>query len=268
MNPVVVKVGGSAVGAPPSLWSGLASLSKRAGGLVLVHGGGASVDAQLRRLGESPTKREGIRVTPPEHIWPVVQVLAGEVNTLVVGRLLRNGARGVGLMLSDGGLCECKRATKYGFDPGRVGEVEWVDTSVLRCLLGGGFTPVVSSVGVDSEGEPLNINADDAALAVARAVHADELILLTDVPGVLDENRSIIPTLDRGSGETLIRSGVIGGGMIPKVRAALESADNLGRSVRIAGVATYGAKDIGGSEGTRVLPSIGAVVATGGGGAS
>ncbi len=240
-SPVIVKVGGTLLDEPErhrATLDGIVALHndarRRGAGVVLVHGGGVLVDRHLARLGITTERIDGIRVTPPDVVEEIVGVLAGRVNTRLVGLLAGSGARTVGLSLGDGGLCQCRRATHYRFDPGAVGEVTGGDPSIIHTLLSGGFLPIVSSIGLDADGAFLNINADDAAAAIARVTFARELVLLTDVPGVLDRSGAVIPSLDRGGIDALIADGTIGGGMIAKVRGALDAADRANVPVTIA----------------------------------
>jgi acetylglutamate kinase len=241
---LVVKVGGALLDDPEAASihratiEGLRALERDArahgGGLVVVHGGGVTVDRHLARLGITTERIDGIRVTPPEVVEEITGVLAGRVNTRLVGMLAAAGARPVGLSLGDGGLCEARKATRYPFDPGAVGEIVGGDPSLVTTLVDGGFLPVVSSIGLDATGRMLNINADDAAAAIARIVSAHELVLLTDVPGVLDRSGSVLAELDRERIEALVADGTITGGMIAKVRGALDAAESAGVPVVIA----------------------------------
>ncbi len=253
-GPLVVKIGGEAVdGAGAELWRALTALHRaHAGGVVLVHGGGAAVDAHLRRLGIEPTKRDGIRLTPEEQIEPVTQVLAGSTNKTIAARLNGAGAKAVGITLGDGRLAVCRRTERYGADAGRVGEVAGSDPMVLTCLLIAGYLPVVASIGYDGEGGLLNVNADDAAIAIARAVNAAELLLLSNVPGVLGPDGRAIPELDAAGAERLIAEGTISGGMIPKVRGALEAAAASDAPVRIGAWKDLGLRATGSAFGTVV----------------
>lgn len=237
-GPVVVKLGGAAVDDParaPWLWPALANLhASSPGGAVLVHGGAVAVDRMLSALGMTTERRDGIRLTPDDQIGPITAVLAGTLNKSLVGSLIRAGANGVGLCLGDGGVCTVRRTERYSFDAGRVGEIVGGDVHLVRHLLKGGFLPILCSIGLDAEGQALNVNADEAAAGLARLLEASSMLLLTDVPGVLDRDGSVIDQLDRGGIETLIREGTISGGMIPKVRGALEAAETAGVPVIIA----------------------------------
>jgi acetylglutamate kinase len=245
--PVIVKVGGTLLDEPEkhqATLDGIAALhadaQRRGAGVVLVHGGGVLVDRHLARLGVTTQRIDGIRVTPPDVVEEIVGVLAGRVNTRLVGLLASAGVSGghaprtVGLSLGDGGLCSSRKATHYSFDPGAVGEIVGGDPALIHTLLAGGFLPIVSSIGLDANGGFLNINADDAAAAIARITKARELVLLTDVPGVLDRSGAVIPSLDRERIDALIADGTIGGGMIAKVRGALDAADRARVPVTIA----------------------------------
>jgi acetylglutamate kinase len=260
-GPIVVKLGGAALDDPAvgtPVLSALADLHRSAPqGIVLVHGGGSAVDRQLARLGLTTEKRHGIRITPPDHLEQVVAMLAGSVNTNLVGGLASHGALAVGLCLGSGGLTTATKVAGEGFDPGRVGTIQGGDPTVLRLLLNAGYLPVLSSIALDREGVPLNVNADDAAVAIAGLVHASALLLLTDVPGVLDAQKRLIPQLDSAAIESLITSGIVTGGMIPKIRAAAQAAD----ATRIPAViaswnrpAELAALARGGAVGTRIVP--------------
>jgi acetylglutamate kinase len=235
---MLIKLGGAAVDeavAHPALFTALAGLHRDlAGGLVLVHGGGAAVDRRLDRLGLASEKRQGIRITPPDQIDEVVATLAGLVNKRLVGLLRRAGVRAVGLCLGDGGTARCTTARQYDFDPGRVGEVAGIDAQLLDTLLDAGFLPVVCSIGLDDDGAALNINADDAAAALAAHLRTAGLVLLTDEPGVRGGDGVVLDELNEEQVERLIGSGGIFGGMIPKVRSALHVAAAAGAPVTIA----------------------------------
>ncbi|MDZ4754931.1 MAG: acetylglutamate kinase [Phycisphaerae bacterium] len=245
MHPLVIKIGGALLDEPATAVNGhLATIAgivdlhreaqARGSGVVLVHGGGVAVDRHLARLGVTTERIDGIRVTPPDVVEEIVGVLAGRVNTRLLGLLIAAGAKPVGLSLGDGCLCACRKSTRYAFDPGAVGEITGGDPSVIHTLIDGGFLPVVSSIGLDAEGQCLNVNADDAAAAIARIVSAQELVLLTDVAGVLDKHGRVIPYLNRDAIEGLIADSTIRGGMIAKVRGALEAAEQAGVPVTIA----------------------------------
>jgi acetylglutamate kinase len=263
-GPIVIKIGGRALDEAESrgpLWDALARVAQDApGGLVLVHGGGGAVDAHLARLGLVSERRAGLRVTPEDQIGEVVAVLRGAVNTRLVGLLAARGVRAVGLGLSDGGACRCVKHEPGGVDLGRVGVVcseGLPDGEIWWTCLGEGCTPVICSIGLDSDGRALNVNADDAALAVARILEARALVLLTDVPGILDGERRLIEETDAEGIERLIGEGVISGGMIPKARAAAAGAEASGVPAIITSwdaPERLGALAEGERAGTRVRP--------------
>jgi len=260
LHPLVVKIGGALLEQADQhmdAFAGLIALhhahrAQGGGGIVLVHGGGTQVDRQLKLVGIETPRIEGIRVTTREAIDQVVGVLAGSAHVRLLGILQAQGARAVGLTLSDGGLCECRHTTKFAFDAGEVGEITGGDGTVVQTLLAAGFMPVVNSIGLSARGEPLNVNADEAACAIAGALKAKRLLFLTDVPGVLDKNKQLIKELDAARIDELIANGTISGGMIPKVRNALDAANQAGCPATIASWRDPAAIATG-STGTRVL---------------
>lgn len=237
-GPMVVKVGGAALEAPETrldLWRALARAHGASpGGVALVHGGGSSIDAHLARLGMETRRRDGIRLTPPEQMLEIAGVLAGRLNKVLVGALLAAGAPATGLAIGDGFLLRCRRTEKYGADAGQVGEVSGGEGGPARALLRAGYLPVISSIGIDDAGALLNVNADEAAAGVAQALGASMLVLLTDVPGVLGAGGQVASALDGPAIERMIASGEVSGGMIPKVRGALEAAHLSGTPAIIA----------------------------------
>jgi acetylglutamate kinase len=237
-NPFVVKLGGALLDRPESAQPFFAALARlhreRSEGVVVVHGGGAAVDRHLTALGYASERREGIRLTPPEQIDAIAGVLAGSMNKRLVGLLRSLGLPAVGLCLGEAGVVECRKTTAFAFDPGRVGEVCGGRPRLVEVLLAEGFLPVLSSIGLDDEGGLLNVNADDAAAGLARVLEARELVLLTDVPGVLGPDGSLLPRLDAARIAEGIEEGWIAGGMIAKVRGALAAAQAARVPVRIA----------------------------------
>lgn len=227
-GPIVIKVGGTTLedaAGSPMLWRAVADLhASHAGGVVLVHGGGKAVDGLLERLGMAVERREGIRLTPPEQVGVITGVLAGTINKTVVGRLCACGAGAVGVCLGDGGDIRAVKATGYGFDPGRVGEIVVGPGSgtprLIPTLLERRFLPVVSSIAIDDAGELLNINADDAAAGLAGLLGASALLLMTDVAGIKGPDGALVRETTPPDIERMVRAGVITSGMIPKARAA------------------------------------------------
>lgn len=261
-GPVIIKVGGALLDDAKSLAAVLDAAARmhsaRPGSVVIVHGGGCAVDRHLAQLSMATQKRDGIRITPVDQMVQIGAVLGGIVNQRIVGALLAKGSRAVGISLADGFLTSAAKATHYSFDPGQVGTVHGGDPGLIDSLTGSGYLPVISSVAMDAHGELLNINADDAAAAIARIVGASALLLLTDVPGVLDGEGLVIPDIDPARAEELIASGTLSGGMIPKIRSALATAAATGVPVVIAGwrdAAALAKLSSGQRVGTAVLPA-------------
>ncbi|MFT8421807.1 MULTISPECIES: acetylglutamate kinase [Gluconacetobacter] len=200
---------------------------------VVVHGGGPQISAMLNRLQIPSTFVDGLRVTDAAMVDVIEMVLAGKVNKQVAGLINQAGALAVGISGKDGGLITARRLRRtvrdadsqieQVLDLGFVGEPVRIDPRVLYALSGSGLIPVVAPVGIGEKGETYNINADTAAGAIAGAVHATRLLMLTDVPGVLDENGDLIPELTAEEARRGIASGMISGGMIPKVETCLEA---------------------------------------------
>ena len=235
----VVKLGGALLDDSAALSATIDSIcalhTARPGSVIVVHGGGSSVDRHLAKLGMPTEKRDGIRLTPPDQMIEISAVLSGRVNATIVAELLARGSSAVGLSLADGFLTSSITTTRYSFNPGRVGEVVGGDAKLVHTLLNAGFLPIISSVAVDAGGDLLNVNADDAAAAIARIVGATRLIFLTDVSGVLDQDGALISQITAPEVATLIEQGVIYGGMIPKINNALATATETGVCVVIAG---------------------------------
>jgi acetylglutamate kinase len=192
--------------------------------VVVVHGGGPQIDAMLVRLGIQPKKVAGMRVTDEATMEVVEMVLAGKINQEICGLVNAHGGRAVGLSGHDAGFMQCEllRGDK-GEDLGLVGEPKSVDPRVLQSLQHDGFVPVIAPIGVDKRGRSLNVNADLVAGAVAGALKAEKLVLLTDVVGVLDKDGKHLQRLNSSEAEAAIADGTIGGGMIPKVRTCLDA---------------------------------------------
>jgi acetylglutamate kinase len=250
----VVKIGGRAQGDSrlgPALAAAARGTASSVSALCIVHGGGDEVSALQRRLGLEPQFSGGRRVTSEADLEIVRMVLSGTINKRLVAMLLSHGVRAAGISGEDGMLFRAHAA-----DPatmGRVGGKVTVDPAIVLQLIAGGFVPVVSPLARDADdtgtaGAGLNVNGDDAAAALAGALAADELVLVADVAGVLD-NGAVIPTLDLDGAETLIANGVAAGGMAAKLQAAAAALRaGVGR-VRIAGLDGIGNSDAG----TRVV---------------
>jgi acetylglutamate kinase len=195
---------------------------------VIVHGGGPQIGALMKRLGKEPKFVGGMRVTDAETVEIVEMVLVGKINKEIVGLIDASGGRAVGLSGKDGHLIQASKrlhrtADGQTVDIGLVGEVEAVDPSVIRLLEHNGLIPVIAPVGVGAGGETYNINADLVAGDLAAALQAEKLIHLTDVQGILDEDKRLVSTLTRAEAARLIKANVIDGGMLPKVESSLRA---------------------------------------------
>lgn len=240
-GPLIIKIGGAGVDDPfgPAsmpLWHALKQAHQvLQGRLILIHGGGRAVDQHLEKLNIKTERREGIRITPPEVMPEITAVLAGRVNKALIGAIQSTGLPAVGLSLGDGlGTIASAKSTSYGFDPGQVGAITGGDGRLLHTLISAGYLPVLCSIGLDSRGQTLNINADDAAAGIARITCARGVVLLTDVPGILNKERALIPSIDAAGISSLITDNTISGGMIPKAKAALAAAELAGTPATIA----------------------------------
>ncbi|GAB4229050.1 MAG: acetylglutamate kinase [Deltaproteobacteria bacterium] len=206
---------------------------------VVVHGGGPQIDRMLEKLSIPTERAEGLRVTSSAAMEVVEMVLGGTVNKRIVALIHRFGGKAVGLTGKDGGLIRAvkrsarSRSTGEPVDLGLVGDVVEVCPEVLRSLEADGFVPVIAPIGAGGRGEAYNINGDTAASAVAAAVSAEKLILLTDVPGVLDAAGKRISTMTAEEADSATRSGAITGGMIPKVECGLDALRKGVRKVHI-----------------------------------
>ncbi|MBI4510732.1 MAG: acetylglutamate kinase [Deltaproteobacteria bacterium] len=225
---LVIKVGGRAMDEPAmreKLAEDLILLRWVGIDVVVVHGGGLQIGEMLSRLGILSRFAGGMRITDEPTMHVVEMVLGGAVNKELVRVIQGKGGRAVGLTGKDGGLALAKRLSSVGtegVDPGLVGDVIRVDPTVLK-RLAGEFIPVIAPIAVDEQGTTLNVNADPFAAKLAVALGAEKLVLLTDVQGVKDREGILIPTLHAQHARGLIASGIITGGMIPKVEYALSA---------------------------------------------
>ncbi|HEY6194474.1 MAG TPA: acetylglutamate kinase [Candidatus Eisenbacteria bacterium] len=223
-NALVVKLGGRALEAPGALPECVAALREAANygrsarATLVIHGGGAEVTTWCMRAGLTPRFADGLRVTDPATLEIAAAVLAGLANKRLVAALRARGLDAVGLAALDGGIARVRRHTQADL-LGEVGEIVSVDPSLLVELLAAGRVPVLASLGDDGEGRLLNLNADDVAAAVAAALPARDLVLLSDAPGLLLEGE-LVRTLDAGSLERVLAHPDVTGGMRPKLRAA------------------------------------------------
>ena len=200
---------------------------------VIVHGGGPQINAMLQRLEIKSTFIDGLRITDAAMVEVVEMVLSGTVNKHIAGLINQAGALAVGISGRDGGLIRARKLTRTQRDPdseiekvldlGFVGEPGHIDTRVIHALTGAGLIPVIAPVGVGEDGQIYNINADTAAGAIAGALNANRLLMLTDVPGVLDKSKTLLPDIAVSDIPGLIEDGTISGGMIPKVLTCIEA---------------------------------------------
>ncbi|MDR1785224.1 MAG: acetylglutamate kinase [Spirochaetaceae bacterium] len=229
---VVVKYGGNAMlndDLKEAVLEDIVLLNTIGVRVVLVHGGGPEINAMLERVGKESRFINGLRYTDGETMEIVQMVLTGKLNKEIVGVLIRLGGRAVGLSGVDAGLLRAKKIDKDGVDLGLVGEVTAVDPAIIMSLLGQGFIPVISTVALGDdlpENAVYNINADTAAAKIAAAVGAEKFVQLTNVPGVLrnvDDPSSLIKSIAREAIPSMIATGVITAGMIPKIECCMEA---------------------------------------------
>ncbi len=202
---------------------------------VVVHGGGPQIKAMLDRLKIRSSFVDGLRVTDAPTVEVVEMVLAGKINKEIVTAIQTAGGKAVGISGKDGRLIEARKLTRTRHDPGSrieevvdlgfVGEPSHIDTAILEIFRGSDIIPVIAPIGVGPEGETFNINADTAAGAIAGALNARKLLMLTDVRGVLDQDRRFVPGLTDAQARTWIADGTISGGMIPKIETCLAAVE-------------------------------------------
>ena len=235
---VVVKIGGSTLGDHDTTLRDLVELQRRGARPVVVHGGGKIISEWMAARGVRPKFVRGLRVTDAAVLEIVVAVLAGVVNKSLVSSIQALGGRAVGLSGVDGGLLKAKQG-----DPelGLVGGEVFADPEPVRAVMLSGFIPVIAPVAArlsedgGVEDSMLNVNADTAAGRIATALEADRLVFLTDVAGVLDSSRRVIPRLTEGQAHTLIRSNVVDGGMVPKLEACVTALGRIDHAQIIDG---------------------------------
>lgn len=217
---VVAKYGGNAMTDPQlkkSVMQDILLLQLVGVKIILVHGGGPEISAMLKKLSIESHFENGLRVTDDDTMEVVQMVLAGKVNKSLAADLSALGGRAVGLCGIDGGLIKVHQKNEK---LGHVGEIDEINTKILDDLLDGGFIPVISSIGIDDDGNPYNINADTAAAKIAAALHAESMVVMSNINGVLrdkDDENSLISQISLADAEELKESGIIAGGMIPKV---------------------------------------------------
>ena len=223
---VVIKYGGNAMvdeGLKGQVMEDIVLLSLVGVRVVLVHGGGPEISDVMSRFGKKPEFVNGLRVTDKETVDIVQMVLAGKVNKTLVNLLEMNGGKAMGISGMDGRLIEAKmKDERLGY----VGEITGINIAPVTDLLERGYLPVISPVGCDRNGNTYNINGDTAAAYIAGALHAERLIMMTDIAGILrdkDDPSTLIPAITLGEARRLFEEGVISGGMIPKVDCCIEA---------------------------------------------
>ncbi|ATO49103.1 acetylglutamate kinase [Brevibacillus laterosporus] len=223
---MVIKCGGSMLEQlPESFYNKLATLQAEGRSIVIVHGGGPAINQMLEQLKIEPTFSNGLRVTDEPTMQAVEMVLSGPINKLVVRKLLHAGGKAWGLSGVDGSLLQAVEKTQ---GLGLVGNITVVDQAPLQLLLSNGYIPVVSPIAVSEDGRTrYNCNADTVAGAIASALGAKQLLMLTDVPGIWAENelgeKQLLPTVTTEDIQLMMKNQIITGGMIPKVQAALDA---------------------------------------------
>ncbi len=228
--PIVVKIGGSTLGSHDTSLKDLVTLQREGVDVVVVHGGGNVISQWMQRQGIPPRFVNGLRVTDAPSLEIVVAVLTGLINKELVSLLHHLGGRAIGISGIDGGLLEAHIANP---DLGYVGEITRVNSAPLRAILDSGYIPMVAPLGMNCQdgsehaGGPLNINGDTVAGELAHALGSQRLIFLTDVEGIMDGSGRVIRRLDRHRANILFKSGVVRGGMIPKLSACLRALERL-----------------------------------------
>ncbi|MBV2235096.1 MAG: acetylglutamate kinase [Sterolibacterium sp.] len=207
---------------------------------VVVHGGGPQIDGMLKRVGKQGEFIQGMRITDAETMEVVEMVLGGHVNKEIVNLINQHGGKAVGLTGKDGGFIRAQKllmASKdkpaESIDIGQVGDITTIDPTLISLLDSGAFIPVIAPIGVGEQGETYNINADVVAGKIAEVLKAEKLILLTNTPGVLDENNQLLTGVTPKDIDAMVANGTLSGGMLPKISSALDAARKGVKSVHI-----------------------------------
>ncbi|CNI50262.1 acetylglutamate kinase [Yersinia frederiksenii] len=234
MNPLVIKLGGVLLDSEEALERLFTALvtyrEKHERQLVIMHGGGCLVDDLMKKLALPVVKKNGLRVTPADQIDIITGALAGTANKTLLAWAVKHQINAVGLCLGDGNTVE---VTPLDAELGHVGKALPGSPALVQTLLAADYMPIISSIGITIDGKLMNVNADQAATALAATLGAD-LILLSDVSGILDGKGQRIAEMTAQKAEQLIAQGIITDGMVVKVNAALDAARSLGRPVDIA----------------------------------
>jgi acetylglutamate kinase len=220
---VVVKYGGNAMvdGVTEDFAQDIVLMKQTGIEPVVVHGGGPQIGDMLKRLNIESKFVDGLRVTDEAAIDVVEMVLTGSINKHIVSGINAAGGRAVGISGKDGNLILARKLERANVDLGFVGEPDTINPDVLHNIMKSDLIPVIAPIGIGPRGETFNINADTVSGAIAGAIEAERLILLTDVEGVLDQDRKLIPKLSVAEAQALIKNGTIRGGMIPKIETAI-----------------------------------------------
>jgi acetylglutamate kinase len=256
MTPLVIKLGGVILDNPNAITNLFTAIQQykqhHSRPIILLHGGGCKVDEMMHKLSLPVVRRNGLRVTPAEQIQVIVGVLAGSANKTLLAEAIKQHLPAVGLCLADGDTIQVQ---EIDATLGHVGKAKPGNPLFIQKLLKDGYLPIISSIGITNQGQMMNVNADHAAVALAQTLEAD-LLILSDVAGVLDANKQLIKHLTEPMAQQLIEQGVITDGMAVKVNSAFSAAKALKRPVDIASwrrVATLITLFEGKAEGTRIM---------------
>lgn len=236
---VVIKYGGSAMTnevIKQSVLKDIAVLKSVGIKPVIVHGGGKDINSWLNKVEIESEFKNGLRVTTKETLEVAEMVLSGKLNKGLVQHMERIGTHAVGLSGKDGNMLTVEKCFSKGEDIGYVGKITHVDTELIETLVLNGYTPIISTIGLDEKYHAYNINADDVATAIARALKASKLVFLTDIEGVLkdpNDPNTLISRIDTNSAKQLFESGVIQGGMIPKLQNCVDAVQDDVKKVHI-----------------------------------
>jgi acetylglutamate kinase len=224
----LVKIGGSTLGSHDTTLDDLVDMQKAGEKIVVVHGGGKTISQWMERQGIRPKFVDGLRVTDSDSLEIVVAVLTGLINKSLVAEINIRGGEAIGLSGADGGMV---KASITNPDLGYVGSVNSIDTNAINSALNSNYIPIIAPVGFDESkksgelGALLNINADTVAGYISASLKAERMIFLTDVEGVMDSSKRLLPRITRRQAHSLIRSNIISGGMLPKIEACISALD-------------------------------------------
>ena len=236
---IIIKYGGSVMKNPElkkSFVEDIIFMNLVGINIIIVHGGGHSIDKMLKKLNIEPKFYNGLRITDGETMEIVEMVLAGKVNKSIVNDIQIQGVNAIGVCGKDGNLLEAKKKIVDGKDLGFVGEVINVNTNFLKGIMRNSIIPVIAPIGKDNLGNTYNINADDVASAISKTLYAEKLVFLTDVMGVLsdvNDNTTLISEMNVDQALSYIKEGVIINGMIPKVKCCVEAIQSGVNAVHI-----------------------------------